>query len=106
MIKNVFVAPGILLAFYFREDLELSNCWRAIFLALVSACLTASSNYVLNEILDARGDAEHPEKRLRPIPSGRVRAPIAYAMWALLAVAGFGIAAQVNAGLLLSCAAR
>src|SRR5258708_16297192 len=43
--------------------------------ALPISCLLASSNYVLNEILDARTDREHPVKRRRPIPSGRVRIP-------------------------------
>ena len=30
----------------------------------------ASSNYVINEILDAPSDAHHPAKRTRPVPSG------------------------------------
>ena len=74
----------------------------SIILALVSTCLIASSNYVLNEILDAPGDAHHPDKRTRPIPSGRVRVPLAYLLWALLAVVGLGLAAIVNTGMLVS----
>ncbi len=102
-IKNVFVAPGILLAFYFAPGLSLRDQWLDILLALVSACLTASSNYVINEILDAPGDARHPDKRFRPIPSGRVQIPLAYSLWAALAVLGFACAALVNTGLLVSC---
>lgn len=104
-IKNIFVAPGILLAFYFAPELSLSNRWPDILLALVSACLTASSNYVLNEILDASGDARHPDKRFRPIPSGRVQIPLAYFLWAALAVLGLACAVLVNTGLLVSCLA-
>lgn len=102
-IKNVFVAPGILLAFYFVPDLSLRDRWLDIILALVSACLTASSNYVINEILDAPGDARHPDKHVRPIPSGRVRIPLAYLLWAALAILGFACAALVNSGLLVCC---
>ena len=40
-------------------------------LGLLAIGLIASSNYVLNEVLDARQDAVHPEKRHRPVPSGR-----------------------------------
>jgi 4-hydroxybenzoate polyprenyltransferase len=87
---------------YFQPDLSLHGQALDILLALVSVCLTASSNYVINDILDARGDAQHPIKRLRPIPSGRIRIGWAYAMWAALALLGFACAAQVNAGLLAS----
>ncbi len=102
-IKNVFVAPGMLLAFYFQPGLSLRGQAFEILLALLSACLTASSNYVINEILDARGDALHPDKRFRPIPSGRIRIGWAYALWAALALMGFACAALVNTGLLASC---
>ena len=42
-------------------------------LAVLATCLVASSNYVLNELLDAPTDSLHPEKRYRPVPSGRVK---------------------------------
>ena len=103
-IKNVFVAPGILLAFYFQPALNFGRHWLAMLLALISACLVASSNYVINEILDAKGDAHHPDKCKRAIPSGRIRIPAAYALWSVLALAGLLLAARVNNGLLLSCA--
>jgi hypothetical protein len=35
-------------------------------LALISACLTASANYTLNEFLDAQSDSYHPLKGERP----------------------------------------
>lgn len=103
-IKNVFVAPGILLAFYFSPGLDVWSQWTGILIALASTCLVASSNYVLNEILDAPGDAHHPDKKHRPIPSGRIGVGGAYVLWAVLALAGFGLATLVNTGLLASCA--
>lgn len=103
--KNIFIVPGILLGFYFCPDQILPGYATDLLLGLAAACLVASSNYVLNEVLDARGDAHHPDKRNRPIPSGRVSIGVAYAEWLILAAIGIGMAAQVNTGLLGSVAA-
>ena len=40
----------------------------------LATCLVASSNYVLNELLDGPHDRLHPEKQHRPVPSGAGRA--------------------------------
>jgi len=94
--KNIFVLPGIVLAFFF-ERLPFSFALGAdILMGLVCACLIASSNYVLNEILDAPKDLFHPEKRSRPIPSGQVKLPLAWLEWVLLAVGGLGLAFHLN----------
>jgi len=103
--KNIFVLPGILLGFYFCPDQITDGAAMGVLVGLVAACLVASSNYVLNEILDAPGDAHHPDKRNRPLPSGQASVPIAYAEWLLLAAAGLALAGSVNRGLLLSCLA-
>src|ERR1700689_2883097 len=49
-------------------------------LALISACLVASGNYGINEVLDAEADSHHPEKKNRAIPSGRVSAKLVIAL--------------------------
>jgi 4-hydroxybenzoate polyprenyltransferase len=56
----------------------------------------ASSNYTLNELLDGPNDKLHPEKYRRPVPSGRVKPALAYLQWALLAIAGLGLAWWLN----------
>lgn len=94
--NNIFMLPGILLVFLYAPRLRGADLWLGIFGGLVAACLVASSNYVLNEILDAPKDAFHPEKASRPIPSGQVRVPLAYLEWLLLAAAGFSLAFAVN----------
>ena len=100
--KNIFIAPGLLLGFYFCADQIPPTYLRAVLLGLAAVCLVASSNYVLNEILDAPGDAHHPDKRNRPIPSGRVSIPVAYVEWIVLAALGLALAASVNRGLFLA----
>src|SRR5437868_5519681 len=86
-VKNVFVLPGIVVALSFDRRIP-SIPWIA---GLLAVCLVASSNYVLNELLDAPFDREHPIKRNRPVPSGQVSAPIAYAEWIALMLAGIAL---------------
>jgi decaprenyl-phosphate phosphoribosyltransferase len=96
--KNVFMLPGVALAFYDDPALWGSHALGQILVGLLSFCLLASSNYVLNEILDAPMDRYHPVKKNRPIPSGRIYVPLAYVEWILIGLAGLGLAWTVNAG--------
>ena len=103
--KNVFMLPGSLLVLNATAGFsDPALAWR-IPLALAAACLVTSSYYVLNDILDAPFDAKHPVKRGRPIPSGRVHLPIAYAEWVVLAAAGFGIANLIGGRFLVATVA-
>ncbi len=94
-LKNIFVLPGVLLALFFEPVSLASSLW-GIAAGLAATCLIASSNYVLNEILDARFDLFHPEKKSRPIPSGQVHLPAAYALWLALAAAGIGLGFAIS----------
>lgn len=94
--KNVFMALGVLLAYFYHPEVIGPATLASIAWAVFITCLAASSNYVLNEILDAPTDRSHPVKRNRPIPSGRVRLPLAYAEWLLLGVLSVGFAATIN----------
>jgi 4-hydroxybenzoate polyprenyltransferase len=94
--KNVFMALGVLLAFFYYPDLLTWGAVGSIALAVAATCLIASSNYTINEILDAPTDRSHPVKKNRPIPSGRVWVPAAYAQWFLIGAAGLALASQIN----------
>jgi 4-hydroxybenzoate polyprenyltransferase len=94
--KNVFMLLGVVLAcFCYPQELDGQALIR-VAVGFCATCLIASSNYVLNEILDAPTDRSHPTKRHRPIPSGKVRASIAYAEWVFLGVAGLFVASRIN----------
>jgi decaprenyl-phosphate phosphoribosyltransferase len=95
-VKNVFVLPGILVALMFDPSRVSFSLVSAVVLGLIATCLVASSNYVLNEILDAPFDRLHPVKRQRPVPSGRVNVTLAYVQWLALMVAGVGIGLLVS----------
>ena len=94
--KNVFVLPGLIAAI--GTDAARASeglLWRFI-IGMISICLVASSNYVINEVLDAPSDRSHPVKRNRPTPAGRVNVPIAYVQWIALAVIGVWLGYQVS----------
>jgi 4-hydroxybenzoate polyprenyltransferase len=94
--KNAFMLLGVLLAFFYEPGLFAWSSAPMLLLALASTCLIASSNYVLNEILDGPRDRLHPEKRHRPVPSGRIFVPLGYAEWLIVGIAGFALAWYVN----------
>lgn len=94
--KNVFMLAGVVLAYFYQmTPFTLSQLWMIPF-AVFATCIIASSNYVINEVLDAPNDIGHPTKRDRPIPSGKVKLPIAYAEWICLGIAGLILAWFVN----------
>lgn len=67
-VKNVFVfaGPGFGLALGDPEAL-----WRTV-LAFAAFCLTASTCYIINDVIDREQDRQHPTKRDRPVASGRL----------------------------------
>jgi decaprenyl-phosphate phosphoribosyltransferase len=89
--KNVFVLPGVVAAVSLTgAPFGLVELVRLL-IGLLAIGLVASSNYTINEVLDAPFDATHPSKRSRPVPSGRVNVPLAYLQWIALGVAGVAL---------------
>ena len=86
--KNVFVLPGVVAAFALDPEASTSGLASHLVLGLLSVCLISSSNYTLNEIVDAPFDRYHPDKQYRPVPSGRVNVPLGYLQWLVLAAGG------------------
>jgi decaprenyl-phosphate phosphoribosyltransferase len=91
-VKNVFVLPGFVAALAFETASFSDDLVIRLLVGLLSIGFVASSNYVLNEVLDSKFDAEHPIKRSRPVPSGLVKVPLAYVEWLLLFVLGLSLA--------------
>ena len=94
--KNVFAVPGIVTALSIAPISVLSGLPERIAIGLLSLCLVASSNYVINEVMDAPFDRHHPIKCKRPVPSGRVSIPLAYVQWLALMVTGVGLGLTVS----------
>lgn len=82
-VKNLLLFLPLLAAHRLEPGAVLS-----VFLAVVAFSLAASSIYILNDLLDLDADRRHPEKRNRPIASGRL--PIRTSM---LCSVGLGVIA-------------
>ena len=92
--KNVFVFAGVMFGGKLRDPRSLFHAA----LAFAAFCLAASAVYLLNDVADRAADAHHPNKRLRPIASGRLAAALALPAAALLAGGGLGVALRLSPG--------
>ncbi len=70
-------------------------------MAFIAFCLVSSAGYIFNDLLDRERDLHHPEKRLRPLPSGAVSVVGASCFAALLFVSGLVSAGLVSKKILL-----
>jgi 4-hydroxybenzoate polyprenyltransferase len=95
-VKNVFVLPGVVVALSVDRARMASWSWVSFALGMVAVCMVASSNYVLNEILDAPSDLAHPTKRKRPVPAGQVSITWCYVEWIALMAVGLGLAMRIS----------
>jgi 4-hydroxybenzoate polyprenyltransferase len=94
--KNIFILPGIIVPLSVGHfPLDGALAWR-LFVGVLATCCIASSNYVLNEILDAPFDRLHPIKKNRPVACGLVNIPAAYGQWLFLMVIGVGLATRLE----------
>lgn len=84
--KNLVVFLGV----FFSIQLLLQQATVRYFaLAIISfflASLVSSVNYIINELVDAQGDKNHPVKKNRAIPSGKISITAAHIIWKLLLI--------------------
>jgi len=102
-VKHVFILPGIVLAWVLHGGVGPDFVWRAL-AGFASAAVIASSNYVLNEWLDAEDDAHHPTKASRPAVARELNPAVVWAEYLVLAVVGMWLAAAVSELFLITSA--
>lgn len=90
-VKHVFILPGIALAMLLRPQ-PWTELLPKIVVGLISACLLASANYVLNEWLDAATDRHHHTKSARPAVSKQLSPLVVCLEYLLLVAVGLGLA--------------
>ncbi len=86
--KNLALFLGV---FFGRRILEWDRVLHVVLL-FAAFCALASSVYLVNDVLDREEDARHPQKRHRPIASGKVSVRAALLLSAVLMVLAFAIA--------------
>lgn len=86
--KNAVVPAAFFFALGDRtKHLQFADNLIRVLLATLLFCLISSGIYVVNDIIDAAADRNHPRKRFRPIAAGQVSVSLA-ARLALLLFAG------------------
>ncbi len=86
-LKNIAVFAAILFSGQLFNFAPLT----ATLWGFLAFCCLSSSNYIFNDILDAPRDRKHPFKKFRPVASGALSVPWAYAVSLVAAAAGLGI---------------
>jgi 4-hydroxybenzoate polyprenyltransferase len=80
--KNIFIFAALV----FDKQLLNPGAFLRTLAGFVLFCLISSSVYLFNDLADIEADREHPEKRHRPIPSGRLPIAAAWVAGILLIV--------------------
>lgn len=101
-VKQIFVFPGIVVAASLSGAVFNASLVARALIGLTSVVAVASSNYVLNELLDAPFDRLHPTKCLRPAARRSINVPLCYALWLVCGCIGLLLAYTVSTELLLS----
>lgn len=95
--KNVFLFPALIFSGRFLEpDPILAAC-----VGFAAFSLLSSSGYILNDYLDREADRKHPKKRFRPIASGALPVPAAWALMAACLIGGIALSLYLSPSFLL-----
>ncbi|HEY5983208.1 MAG TPA: decaprenyl-phosphate phosphoribosyltransferase [Anaerolineales bacterium] len=78
--KNVFVFAALV----FDKQLLIPTSFLRTLGGFVIFCLVSSSVYIFNDLADIEADRQHPQKRNRPIPSGKLPVGLAWVAGVLL----------------------
>jgi len=84
--KNLLIFVPLIAAHRFYDP----RLIRDSVLAFVAFGCCASGGYLLNDLVDLEGDRHHPQKKLRPLASGRM--PLSWAVSVIPALVVFGLA--------------
>jgi 4-hydroxybenzoate polyprenyltransferase len=91
-IKNGFVLSALLFSSHLTDLPYVFNAMAAF----MAFCLAASGVYLWNDSLDWRMDLVHPDKRNRPIPSGRLSVGVAASFGLVLLACSLAVSFGLN----------
>ena len=97
--KNLFIfAPLIFDRQLFNRQALLQTV-----LGFLTLCILSSGIYVLNDIVDVNADRNHPQKKYRPIASGKISIPHAKIFCGCLFIIAFTAAFIISKEFFLLC---
>ena len=85
--KNIFVFAALV---FDGKLFHLQDFLRTL-IGMVLFCLVSSSVYIYNDLLDIEADRQHPVKKNRPIPSGKLPVPAAWVAGTCLCLLAIGL---------------
>lgn len=94
-VKNLFVFMPL----FFGHQLGNLPLLISSIVAFFAFSFAASAIYCFNDIIDVEDDRRHATKCQRPIASGKVSVPMAYAIMVVMIVLGIGVALMGNMAL-------
>lgn len=80
-VKNGFVFVALLFDGVISAERIINTL-----IAFVLLCLMSGAVYLMNDLADIEGDRQHPRKRNRPLPSGRLNPTVATAAAVVFAI--------------------
>lgn len=98
-LKNGLLFAGLI----FAEKLGDLEMLARVAFAFVCFCLLAGSIYLLNDLRDLEKDRHHPEKKNRPLASGKLKTSTAWVGFGLAAGIGLIGAWLINVPFLICC---
>lgn len=90
--KNLLVFVPVL----FSANIFNFNYLLLTFVGFLGLCAVSSANYVLNDIIDRKKDRHHPEKKKRPLASGKIKLWEGIILCIILLFVSLGLAAPLN----------
>src|SRR5690349_8468036 len=97
--KNLLLFAAVLFARKFLEwDLLARASW-----GFAAFCLLSGAVYLFNDVRDYEADRAHPEKRRRPVASGRLSRRSALTASAVLALCGLSLGLSLDPGFAQAC---
>lgn len=91
-VKNLLLFAAVI----FSNNLFDIDLLTTSVFAFVIFCALSGSSYIINDYLDRDKDQEHPEKKLRPIASGKLNPTIALALSITILIASIVISFLIN----------
>ena len=90
--KNVFVFAGLV----FDGQLLQIEPFIQTLIGFILLCFASSTVYIINDIADIEQDKQHPQKRQRPLASGRLSIRVAWIATTVLGVATLALSFFLN----------
>ncbi len=92
--KNVFIFAALV----FDKQLFVVDSFLRTLAGFVLFCLISSSVYIFNDLADVEADRQHPEKKNRPIASGKLSVGAAWAAGIVIVAITFVLAWLLSPG--------